>query len=101
MAGLSWYDDGGTWTARVCRSRPDAREAADLLRAMGAEVSWCGPDCCSEETPVSVNDPGDDLSLPATERRGGEHPDWEHAEPGKELPELPDDLPDHDEGGEG
>ena len=54
---------------------------------------------------MSVFDDGADLALPATETRGGEHPDWANARPGRPLPELPDDLPDnrpeHDEGGEG
>jgi hypothetical protein len=27
--------------------------------------------------------------VPATEKRGGEHPDWAGARPGEELPELP------------
>lgn len=27
--------------------------------------------------------------VPATENRGGDHPDWASARPGEELPELP------------
>jgi hypothetical protein len=27
--------------------------------------------------------------VPATEERGGDHPDWASARPGEELPELP------------
>ena len=37
---------------------------------------------------MSVFDDGADLAPPATETRGGEHPDWARAMPGKELPEL-------------
>lgn len=44
---------------------------------------------------MSVFDDGTDLGdrppLPSTETRGGEKPDWDHAEPGKPLPELPED----------
>lgn len=31
--------------------------------------------------------------LPAEERRGGEHPDWTRAKPGKPLPEQPQEEP--------
>ena len=30
--------------------------------------------------------------VPATEARGGDKVDWEHAEPGKPLPALPPDA---------
>lgn len=40
----------------------------------------------SEEDQVADgNEPG----RPATEKRGGEAPDWDHARPGEELPERP------------
>jgi hypothetical protein len=29
------------------------------------------------------------VKQPATESRGGEHPDWAKAKPGEELPQLP------------
>lgn len=47
--------------------------------------------------------------VPATEFRGGDHPDWAHAKPGQPLPELPDaeylepdstELPDDESGAE-
>jgi hypothetical protein len=31
---------------------------------------------------------------PATETRGGEHPDWENARPGEPLPQLPEENDD-------
>lgn len=35
---------------------------------------------------------------PATEKRGGEKPDWARAKPGRELPELPDVMPEREPG---
>jgi hypothetical protein len=32
---------------------------------------------------------GNEPGRPATEKRGGEAPDWDHARPGEELPERP------------
>lgn len=31
-------------------------------------------------------------TVPATEMRGGDHPDWASARPGEELPELPEPV---------
>lgn len=34
-----------------------------------------------------MSEPGDSAGLPAEERRGGEHPDWDNTRPGEPLPE--------------
>lgn len=52
---------------------------------------------------MSVFDDGEDIGTPAAESRGGEHPDWERAKPGQELPELPVpqiELPPEEKGGD-
>ena len=81
------------WTVHLCRSTDGAGDVAEISAARGAAVIWCGPDCCGdEEKTMSVYDDGTDLGKPAppaTETRGGEHPDWENARPGEPLPELP------------
>ena len=103
MAGVS-AEPG--WTVTLHRGTPGIGDVADYARARGATVIWCGPECCGgddEEDTMSVfDDPGLDQSsgpVPAEEHRGGEHPDWANARPGKPLREMPDPGPGPD--GEG